>query len=153
MNALDRRDLLNRRDVLRAGAWSVPVIAAAIATPLTAVSQPVETRSRIGFTNLSAYQVGSANSLGANTKVMVLDGEPVTGLHVTIVFTQGDKTFTDAHLFTEGTLPGWGSTNQLRTVQGGFTKDKPIDVFFTATAVGVETITGHVQVEAPRWWS
>ena len=143
---------MNRRELLRGAAWSVPVIAAAIATPMTAASEPVESRSRIGFTNLTATVGAGKGTVYVNTKVLVLDGpEPVEGLSVTIVLEQGDQSH--RHTFAVASLPGWGSTDILRVQQAGFTVGEPVKVFFTATANGAETITGMVQVETPRWWS
>lgn len=143
---------MNRRELIKGSAWAVPVIAAAVAAPMTAASQPTETRNRIRFTNLTATVGKAAGTVYANTKVQVIDGPAIVqGLIVTITLRQGDLVFT--HTQETPHLPGWGGTPIFQVAQDGFITGEPIDVFFTATAVDAEMITGHVLVEAPRWWT
>lgn len=140
---------MNRRELLRGAAWSVPVIAAAIAAPLAAASEPIA--NRIRFTNVTATVGKDKGTVYANTKVQVIDGPAeVHGLRVTITLAQSGVTFT--HEFTEPVLTGWGGTEQLRVEQSGFTYGEPVQVFFTATALGAEMLTGYQEVKTPKWW-
>ena len=140
---------MNRRELLRGAAWSVPVIAAAIATPMAAASEPIA--NRIRFTNVTATVGKDKDTVYANTKVQVIDGPaPVQGLIVTVTFCQGDLVFT--HTQETPHLPGWGGTPIFQIAQDGFITGAPVEVFFTATAVGVEMITGFQEVETPKWW-
>lgn len=142
----------SRRDLVKGAAWSVPVIAAAIATPLAAASEPSGGADRIRFTNLTATVGKKPNTIYANTKVQVIDGPaPVTAVSLTITLRQGDLVFT--HTQETSHLPGWGGTPIFRIEQDGFDKSQPIEVFFAATATGVNMITGHVLVQAAGWWS
>ena len=143
---------LNRRELLKAAAWSTPVIAAAIATPLAAASAPEPTENRIRFTNLTATVGKKPNAVYANTKVQVIDGPaPVTAVSLAVTLRQGETAFT--HQQETPQLPGWGGTEIFRIEQDGFDKSQPIEVFFTATALHVEMITGLVTVTPPSWWS
>lgn len=144
---------MNRRELIKGAAWSVPVIAAAVATPLAAASAPEPpTENRIRFTNLTARVGKKSNTVYANTKIQVIDGPaPVTALTLTITLRQGETTFT--HTQETPHLPGWGGTPIFQVEQDGFDKSQPIEVFFTATALEVETITGLVTVAPPSWWS
>ena len=140
---------MNRRELLRSAAWSVPVIAAAVAAPMAAASEP--TANRIRFTNVTATVGKDKGTVYANTKVQVIDGPaPVQGLIVTVTFCQGDLVFT--HTQETPHLPGWGGTPIFQVAQDGFITGAPVEVFFTATAVGVEMITGYQEVETPKWW-
>lgn len=143
---------LNRRELLKAAAWSTPIIAAAIATPLAAASTQEPTENRIRFTNLTATVGKLSNTIYANTKIQVIDGPaPVTALTLTITLRQGETTFT--HTQETPHLPGWGGTPIFQVEQDGFDKSQPIEAFFTATALHVEMITGVVTVTPPSWWS
>lgn len=143
---------MKRRDIIKGAAWSVPIIAAAIATPLASASEPEPSQNRIRFTNVTATVGGKPNTVNFNTKVQVVDGPaPVQGLVVTVVFQQGDVVFT--HTQETPHLPGWGGTPIFRVEQGGFTSDAPVEVYLTATANNVTMITDYATVTPPRWWN
>lgn len=143
---------MNRREALKGAVWAVPIIAAAIATPLTAASEPEPTQNRIRFTNVTATVGARPNTVYFNTKVQVVDGPaPVQGLIVTVVFRQGGVEFT--HTQETPHLPGWGGTPIFRIAQDGFTSDAPVEVYLTATANNVTMITDYATVTPPRWWN
>ena len=143
---------MNRREVLKGAVWAVPVIAAAIATPLASASEPEPSQNRVRFTNVTATVGARPNTVYFNTKVQVVDGPaPVQGLIVSVVLRQGDVVFT--HTQETPHLPGWGGAPIFQVEQDGFDKSQPIEVFFTATALRVEMITGLVTVTPPSWWS
>lgn len=138
---------LNRRQVLRAAAWSAPVVMFAVAVPAASASQVLV--SRIEFTNVTATVGAKANTIYGNTKVKVLDGpEPVVNLRVIITIngeTRIDQTF--------ATVNGWGDTGIIQFEKDWYTKGADHTVSFYATADGVEPIFGTVTVTGPGWWA
>lgn len=145
---------MERRDILKAAAWSVPVIAAAVATPMASASEPtVDEHPRIRFTNTTATVGGRPNTVYVNTKINVIDGpEGVNGLNVYILLKQQGRVYAES-LVVGGSLNGWGSTDILRVEFPNLSKNGPIEVLFHADADGVIPITGRVDLMPPSWWS
>lgn len=143
---------MNRRELLKASAWAVPVVAATIAAPVAAASE-VTKPSRIVFTNLTATEGRHPNTVYFNTKVMVVEGpDAVESLEVTVTVVQGNETYHPLYHYSP-TLPGWGATSTLRGEQSGLDKVHPIRVVFEAKASNAETIRGEVTLQPPGWWA
>lgn len=142
---------MNRRELLKASAWAVPVVAATIAAPVAAASE-VTKPNRIVFTNVTATEGQHPNTVYFNTKVMVVDGpEAVENLEVTVTVVQGNETHHPLYHYSP-TLPGWGTTSILRGEQAGLNKREPVRVVFEARADNAETIRREVTLRPPGWW-
>ncbi|AWY05676.1 hypothetical protein SEA_OLINDD_106 [Microbacterium phage OlinDD] len=138
---------IDRRKVL---AWSVPVIAMAVATPLAAASaEPVVEANRIKFTNVTATEGPKPNVIYANTRVQVVDGPAsVKGVTLVVSISTGSSVTRTFPL-----IGGWGSTDQQYFEFEGVPKGEPVTVTFTAVASGVKSIVGQVKVVTPSWWN
>lgn len=140
----------DRRAVVRAAAWALPVIAVAVATPLAAASTPVETKNRIRFTNVTATVGKDSNAIYANTKIQVVDGPAaVEQLMLTIAISRDGTTYSE----TFPMVAGWDATRKVEHVFRDVPKGGPVTVTFTAWALGVATITGQAVVTTPSWWT
>lgn len=131
---------IDRRTVLKGAVWSVPVIAAAIATPLAAASQVPPTKSRLDFNAKDAWdnkiQAGTT-TVGAVVGAKTLDGTPVPGVLIAVRASWSGETKTFQTQITQG----WGSTPEFRMEFAGAPKGVQVEIFFTVSAPGCETIT------------
>jgi hypothetical protein len=140
---------ITRRTALKASAWSVPVIAVAVSTPLAAASTTPETRSnRLRFTNVTATVGKSPNTIYANTKVQVIDGPDAVENVVIVVSISAGGSLS----YTFPYVGGWGNTDQVYPEFRNVPKGEPVTVSFFATADGCEPISASVQVVTPSWW-
>jgi hypothetical protein len=136
---------------VKGAAWAVPVIAAAIATPLAAASRPVaDVRERMRFTNATATTGANRNSIYVNTKVQLMDGPaPAEQVMLSIGLSRGGKSVTK----TWPAVAGWGATETVSVEFPDVPRGTPVDVTFTAWAIGVKTITAQSTVVTPNWWA
>ena len=135
---------VNRRVALKGIVWGAPVLAVATSAPALATSQ---TKSRIRFTNVTANEGKSKDTIYTNTKVNVIDGpEPVKNLMVA-AHVEGYE----AKGWRVDQLGGWGTTDLLKHEFKVSGKESYL-VTFTAEADGVTPIVDHVTVATPEWW-
>ena len=135
---------VNRRVALKGIVWGAPVLAVATSAPALAASQ---TKSRIRFTNVTASEGKSKDTIYVNTKVNVVDGpEPVKNLRVAACI-EGHE----AKEWRVDQLGGWGTTGLLKHEFKVSGKESYL-VTFTAEADGVTPIVDYVAVAAPKWW-
>lgn len=139
---------MTRRTLVKSAAWSVPVIAAAVAMPLAAASTVPETKNRIRFTNATATVGKEPNTVYVNTKVQVIDG-PDAVQSVTLIVALGGRTFHKVWAL----VPGWGSTEQVYFEFPDVPKGEPVTVTFYADADGVTAISNQVSLNTPSWWN
>ena len=135
---------INRRTVLKGAIWSVPVIAAAVATPLAAASEvpPTNppTKSRLDFNAKDAWDnniQGATTTVGAVVGAKTLDGTPVSGVLISARASWSGETKTFPTQITQG----WGSTPEFRMEFAGAPKGVQVEIFFTVSAPGCETIS------------
>ena len=135
---------MNRRAALKGIVWGAPVLAVATSAPALATSQA---KSRIRFTNVTANEGKSKDTIYVNTKANVIDGpEPVQNLRVA-VYIEGHE----AKEWRVDQLGGWGTTDLLKHEFKVSGKESYL-VTFTAEADGVTPIVDYATVAAPRWW-
>ena len=135
---------MSRRVALKGIVWGAPVLAVATSAPALATSR---TESRIRFTNVTASEGKSKDTIYINTKVNVIDGpEPVKSLRVA-VYVEG----CEAKEWWVDQLGGWGTTDLLKHEFKVSGKESYL-VTFTAEADGVTPIADYVTVTAPKWW-
>jgi len=140
---------VDRRTVITSAAWSIPVIAAAIATPLAAASQPTQSlKKRLTFNTRRAYDTNpwdpylNANKPRIGVVVAVMDqaGPDAVG-PVSIVVTLRDSAGSQQTKSTTQIIAsGWGATPDHtftfdNVARGNYT------VTIMATANGCEPIT------------
>lgn len=136
---------LTRRAVVKAAAWSVPVIAVAVATPLAAASEPYPPvkKSRLDWDTKDAWSLNdwgtNVTRVGANIQVKTLDGQPVPAitLAIKIVYPGGEQT----KVFQSQINQGWGSTSHFQHEFPNVPKGVTVTAYFTASAPTAETIT------------
>lgn len=141
---------IDRRTLIKASAWSVPIIAVSVATPLVAASTtPDETRPRLRFTNVTATVGKNPNTIYANTKVQIVDGpDAVENTVIVVAISSGGS-----ELYTFPYVAGWGNTDQVHPEFKHVPKGSPVTVTFSATADGCDPIRSSVEVQTPSWWS
>jgi len=147
-----------RRNVIKAAAWSAPVIAAAIATPLAAASQPYPsnppTRTRLIFNTKNATDTNpwdpylNANKPEIQVIVAAMDttgGKPVVGLVTFVVVLTDSAGKAHTQTFAASITTEWGATPDKTLTFKGIAKGA-YSVALTANAVGVtelrDSITG-----------
>ncbi len=146
---------VTRRSLVRGAAWSLPVIALAVATPLTAASEPVPTtapvRDRLTFNTHRAWDEnpgGYKPKIGVDIAVMDKTGPDAIGPVVLLaVLVDAAGATHPAQSTTKIIDRGWGATPTWRIWFAGEIARGEFTVTLTATAVGVETV---VQVEHER---
>lgn len=143
---------INRRTLVKAAAWSVPVIAVAVSTPLAAASTAPTTRSRIRFNNSSAFAAGP-NQVGYSTMVQVNDvPEPATGVYLRITLKRNGQQVAVKE-FNFPFIAGYGNAGNIQGTFDGLQKGDgsafTVEFFASATnadsisAVGNQTVTPH----------
>lgn len=140
---------ISRRSVIRSAAWSVPVIAAAIATPLAAASEaPQVLKRRLTFNTKRAFDSNpwdpyarvNKPRIGVVVAVMDTTGPDAVGA-VSIIVTLRDSAGKQQTQSTTKLIDrGWGATPDWSVTfddvaRGAYT------VTLTATATGCEPIT------------
>lgn len=140
---------ISRRTVVKGAAWSVPVIAVAIATPLAAASQPVQPlKRRLTFNTKRAFDTNpwdpylgaTKPRIGVVVAAMDTTGPDAVG-PVIIVVTIRDSAETQQTQSTTKLIErGWGATQDW-TVTFDNVARGPYTVTLTATATGCEPIT------------
>lgn len=140
---------MERRTVLKSAAWSVPVVALAIATPLAAASQtPEPLKKRLTFNTKRAYDTNpwdrhlNANKPRIGVVVAARDttGPDAIGTVVIIVTLRDSAGKEQTQTTTQIITRGWGATADWTATfndvaRGAYT------VTLTATANGCEPIT------------
>lgn len=141
---------IDRRTLVTGAAWMVPVIAAAVATPLAAASAPpLPPKDRIKFTNVTATVGARPNTIYVNTTVQVIDGpDPVHQIMLTITLSRDGQTFSH----TWPLVAGWGNTGRIETEFPSVPRGSDVTVTFTAWAIDVKTITAQTTLSTPSWW-
>lgn len=136
---------------MKGAAWSIPVIAMAVATPLAAASEPpIQTRDLLRFTNVTATVGKTPNTIYANTKVQVTDGpDAVHQVMLTVSLSRDGVTYSQ----TWPLLAGWDSTKKVEVEFPNVPKGGDVLVTFTAWALEAKTIVGQAIVATPSWWS
>lgn len=142
---------IDRRTVIQGAAWAVPVIAAAIATPLAAASQPTSPTkaNRLRFTNLTMTEGGEKNTLYFNTKIQVNGGQPVEQVMLTVSLSRDAETVTRTFPY----IAGDGNSGIVELVFPGISKGSDVVATVQAWALNVETISGQVSRATPGWWN
>jgi hypothetical protein len=141
----------DRRDIVKAAAWSIPVIAIAVSTPLAAASEAPASAplaNRLSFTNVTATVGAKPNTIYFNTKVLVSAGQPVTNIMVAVSLSRDGQTQVRTFPYTAG----YGNTGLIELEFPGIPKGAPVTVAATAWADGVAKIDGHDTVVTPSWW-
>lgn len=143
---------VSRRAIVRAAAWSMPVIAVAVSTPLAAASQPPSApqQDRLTFNTHRAWDANPWDPyLGANKPkigvvVAAMDktGPDAVGAVVLLVeLIDAAGTVHPAQSTTKIIDRGWGATADWTVWFEGNIARGPFTVRYTATAAGVKTIT------------
>lgn len=141
---------MDRRTVLKGAAWSVPVIAAAVAVPLAAASTSPQ---QVVLTNKTAGIGGKPNTIYVNYKVKATSGPGSTGL-VTVVVTgarDGATIFTDTR--TWPSLAGWDVTEYVALEFPDISKGKPVTVSVIVTCDDAYQDGFTKNVATPGWWA
>lgn len=140
---------ISRRSVIKSAAWSVPVIATTIATPLAAASQPTQSlKHRLTFNTKRAYDSNpwdpdlnaTKPRIGVVVAVMDTTGPDAVGPVIIIVTIRDSAGRQQTQSTTQVITRGWGATPDWTfwftdVARGGYT------VTLTATANGCEPIT------------
>lgn len=143
-----------RRSIVKAAAWSAPVIAMAVATPLAAASTvpatPAPAKNRLRLTNATATVGKKPNTIYANTTVQVIDGPAsVENVVLVVSLSRGGSSIQKVWAL----IGGWGHSGRVDMEFPGIPKGEPVDVTFSAHAAGVASIAQSVRVVTPSWWS
>lgn len=141
---------MERRTVLKASAWAVPVIAAAVAVPAQAASGHA---GCVVLTNKTAGVGGKPNTLFVNYKVKHTEGPGATG-PVTVIVTatrDGVRVFSEQRDWAS--LAGWGVTEYVAVEIPGLRKGSPVVVDVIVTHAGVYQDGFTQTVVTPRWWA
>lgn len=140
---------MERRTVLKAGVWSVPVIAAAVAVPAHAASIAAQ---QVVLTNKTAGVGGKTNTIFVNYKAKATEGR--TGAVTVLVKGErdGQTLFEDLHEWAA--LTHRGDTTPLIDLEfPGIAKGSPVTVTVIVTCGGIYQ-DGYVKnVETPSWWT
>lgn len=142
----------DRRTLVRAAAWSIPVIALAVATPLAAASEAPATAplaNRLRFTNVTGNVGQKPNTIYFNTKVLVDGGPPVQNIVVAVSLSRGGGTVVRTFPY----VASYGNTGLIELEFPGIPKGAPVTIAATAWADGVERISGTTRVMTPSWWA
>lgn len=141
---------MERRQVLKAGVWAVPVIAAAVAVPAQAASGHV---GCVVLTNKTAGVGGKPNTLFVNYKVKHTEGPGAAG-PVTVLVT---ATRDGVQVFSEqrdwASLAGWGVTEYVAVEIPGLSKGSPVTVNVIVTQSGTYQDGFSQTVTTPGWWA
>lgn len=140
---------MDRRTVIKSAAWSMPVIAAAIATPLAATSEaPQSLKKRLTFNTRRAYDTNPWDPYQGTTKprvgvvVAAMDttGPDAIGPVILVVTIRDSAGKQQTQSTTKVIERGWGATQDW-TVTFDNVASGPYTVTLTATANGCEPIT------------
>lgn len=141
---------ISRRSVIRSAAWSVPVIAAAIATPLAAASTPpaAPLRDRLKFNTARSWDenpwdaASYANKPRISVVVAVMDktGPDTIGSVSIIVNLVDSAGVSQTQSTTQIITTPWGATPDWTVHFDNAARGK-YTVTVTATANGVQTIS------------
>lgn len=143
-----------RRAFVKGAAWSVPVIAVAVATPLAAASEPAPTApplvDRLKFNTHRAWDENrwdpylrvNKPKIGVVVAAMDTKGPNAIGAVVLLVeLIDAAGTVHPAQPTTKIIDRGWGATPNWEVWFDGDIARGAFTVRLTATAVGVKTIT------------
>ncbi|WP_168429508.1 MULTISPECIES: hypothetical protein [unclassified Microbacterium] len=142
-------DSISRRTVIRGAAWSVPVIAAAIATPLAAASEaPQSLRKRLTFNTKRAYDTNpwdpylgaTKPRIGVVVAAMDITGSDAVGAVILVVTIRDSAGKQQAQSTTKLIERGWGATPDWTVTFDNVARGS-YAVTLTATANGCEPIT------------
>lgn len=142
---------LDRRTVVKGAAWSLPVIAMAVATPLAAASEaPAGLRKLLRLTNVSANPGQKPNTVYVNTMVLADTGEAVQQVVVRISINRDGVT-------KEVVVPyigGWGNSGQITHEFTNVPKGGEIIVTVEAFGINAELVRGtdNVGPGEQTWW-
>lgn len=146
-------DTLTRRTLVKGAAWSVPVLALAVSTPLAAASEApaaAPLANRLRLTNVTLTVGREANKLYFNTTVQVNDGPaPVENLVLVVTLSRDGEAVTRTFPYT----PGWGNTGRVALEFADIPKGADVIATATAWADGVERVTGTDAEGTPSWWN
>lgn len=136
---------LDRRTFVKGAAWSVPVIAAAIATPLAAASgePPVQVRKRLTFNTKRTWDEninGVTPRIGVVVAAMDTTGPDAVGAVVIVVTIRDSAGVQQTASTTKMISGGWQATPDWTVHFDGVARG-PYTVTLTATAQNVETIS------------
>lgn len=140
---------VSRRSVIRSAAWSIPVIAVAVATPLAAASTPpVPLKDRLTFNTArtwdenpwDAASYANRPRIGVVVAVMDTTGPDVVGSVVIVATLVDSAGVSQTQSTTQIITTPWGATPDWtvhfdNVARGAYT------VTVTATANGVQTIS------------
>jgi hypothetical protein len=139
---------ITRRSLVRGAAWSVPVIAAAIATPLAAASEPiVQVKDRLTFNTARTWDEnpgGYRPRVGVVVAAMDKTGPDAVGpvvIVVTIVDAAGRQ---QSQSTTKVIASAWGATPDWTVYFEGVARGQ-YTVRLTATGAAAKTITQQLQ--------
>lgn len=145
---------VSRRALIRSAAWTAPVIAVAVATPLAAASEPAATAppvaDRLTFNTHRAWDANPwdpylhANKpkIGVVVAAMDTKGPDAVGAVVLLVeLIDAAGTVHPTQSTTKIIDRGWGATPDWTVWFEGNIARGQFQVRITATAVGVKTIT------------
>lgn len=143
-----------RRAFVKGAAWSVPVIAVAVATPFAAASEPTPTNpplaDRLIFNTHRAwdenlwdpYLHANKPKIGVVVAAMDTTGPGAIGAVVLLVeLIDAAGTVHPSQSTTKIIDRGWGATPDWQVWFAGDIARGTFTVRYTATAVGVKTIT------------
>lgn len=141
---------ISRRTFTRAAAWSVPVIAAAVAVPLAAAS--TQQRAVVVLTNKTAGVGGKPNTIFINYKGKHTEGPDATGLVAILVTATRDgvEVYRDERTWV---LAGWGVTEYVSLEIPGIAKGAPVTVTVLVTHEGAYQDGFSKTIETPGWWA
>lgn len=141
---------MERRQVLKAAVWAVPVLGAAVAVPAQAASGHA---GCVVLTNKTAGVGGKPNTLFVNYKVKHTEGPGATGA-VTVLVT---ATRDGVQVFSEqrdwASLAGWGVTEYVAVEIPGLSKGSPVTVNVIVTQAGTYQDGFTQTVTTPGWWA
>lgn len=143
---------INRRSFTKAAAWSVPVIAAAVAVPLAAASTTPHEGCLV-LTNKTAGIGGKPNTIFINYKVKHTEGPNATGAMTVLVTATRDgvQVFSDQRDWAS--LAGWGVTEYVAIEIPGIAKGLPVTIDVVVTHEGAYQDGFTQQVQTPGWWA
>lgn len=131
---------MNRRQLLKASVWSVPVIAAAVAVPAHAAS--VATKDRLTFNTSGSWDEnpnGERALIGVVVAAMDTTGPDAVGL-VTFTVTIEHDGGTETRPYQAFIARGWCATDDWTTYFDNL-PTRAYRITLTASAAGCTTIT------------
>lgn len=140
---------MERRTIIKAGAWAVPVIAVTVAVPAHAASTATQ---RVVLTNKTAGIGGRPNTIFINYKVKTTEGA-ADNVRVVVTGVQGGATiFEDARAIRP--LVYRGDTCELVDLPfPGITKGEPVTVTVIVTCGDAYQDGFTKTIPTPGWWA